>query len=1031
MVKAGASVRRSPRNTVEKNAVESNELGDAHQQIEEGLQSKKAALTKECPRSKSNALSTESDGSLIENKAASQSTTSRRGGKSASPRNSSPRKSSRRTGEQNNCNSSLMDDLPNHNFSSGGKEQGTASNSPSSAAAAAADAAAKLLSESQSQGGFSWFRDHAKEEVYNRQGTGNSSTPFSNEKFFDTDFGSEQQVYRRSNELAPNENDIQSVFRRQAQPIQSNFRITTKSQIGIKKPKTTESSTVRVMGSHTATHIRYRPPEPTHHNNVFRENTFSDGMDGEHLLLSLKSGSRSFDMLSGKYDDNQSGEDSPNKGFKGESDDVCLSPEEPPQIQHAHYQTNKADSFLFDQKALKTPRSSKGHRGLEDAPSFTLFNHSFDSFCDDPYLRSPPTGAGTFIDSAIRPALSFMQGEDSSPRKSPFVSNSMSHSSPLKQKTPHHESDEDRSLDEAIVKSMNDPLLYKSENTMVLPVSKTIREIPITLETPNREAKRHPRIHSSERPRKEDSERIPLPYGAPYPDDNVGAHRLLQAPPQGYPVMNPHVGSAGHHFPMDSPAPGYPFPHHFEGIHTPSRFIHPVSHDPSVYQGRTRVPTSYMHQSQRSMYRPQRRPTSLIGLEPSTIYDRLSCHRECFAQFEFLLPSGKHKPKIDSSRGSNNEKTIESSEDQRRRERLVARQRVVSALCAFGGNGSRYRNSILLNNQSLAEVNEKEVICSQMSQRFYEHENRISWEVEEDPPVQTPSNKRKSTSNDSDNKTPKKNQNESLIATITPDKSNQPKMRYRCKLCGLPKQNHKCRFQKSIQRSIGVNVYSAVNAFTSAEPGDLAPALNEMNNFIATEMADSTPSRSKSETYGFSSQNISIPVAHVSPENARSIAPSSEEYDRMSSTRRVIHTPMRNIRRTKILSPDRNLSSPNNTSGSLKSDFVFRESIQLRPEQYRHISQNESESTDFVYPAIPLPYGQRKSLADNLFQLSREMPSLTDECAQILRKARENDKWDVAVAELLTQLLCVIHCPVEDLRMEGLSRYMLSLGFSC
>lgn len=1002
MAKAVARVRRSPRKAVEKTIVDSSELGGANQQIEGNDNTKSTPLTKEYPGLKSNPPCNETESSSMENKVAPPVTTSRRGG-----RNRSPNKSTQPNDSQKNCTSNMMENLPN-NTSSVEKEQGagTPSHAPSSAAAAAADAAAKLLSESQSQGGIGWYHDNGKDELFKRQKVENTFKKSIDDKITGTDFGIEQQGHLKNNGVARNENDRQSVFRRQPQSIQSNLRITTKSKSSIKKPKTTESSTVRVMGSHTATHIHYRPPEPMHHNNVFRENPFDDGMDGEHLLLSLKSGSRSFDMPGGKYD-NQGGDDSPNKCENG---DVCLSPEEPPRIQHAHYQTSKADSFLFDQKAMKTPNSLKGHRGLEDITSFALFNHSFDSFCDDPYLRSPPTGAGAFIDTAI---------DDGSPRKSPIVSNSMSHSSPLKQKAPLHESDEDGSLDEAIVKSMNDPLLHKIENTLVLPVSKTIREIPVTLGTPNRELKRHPIINSLEHPRKEDSKRITIPYGAPYSDKHMGPHKILQAPPQGQQAIYPHA------------LPSYHFPHHFDGLHTPNRFIHPVSHNPSLYQGTGRASSKYMQQCQRSVYRPQRRPTSLIGLEPSTIYDRLSCHRECFAQFEFLLPSEKHKLNIVSSRGTNDGQMGELSDKQRRDDRLIARRRVVSALCAFGGNGSRYKNSVLSNNLTLADGKEKEVLCSQMSQRFYEHENRISWEVEEYPPVQTPGNKRKLTSNDSDNKTPKKNQYDSLIPTITPDKANQPKMRYRCKLCGLPKQNHKCQFQKSIQRSIGVNIYSAVNAFTSVEPGDLAPALNEMNNFIGTDLVDSTPSRPKSAAYSLLGQTEATPVAHVSPENVRAIPQNSEEHNHVSTTRRVIHTPMRNIRRTKILSPDRNISSPIHTSTILSSDILFRESIQLRPEQYRTVSQNESESNDFVYPAIPLPYGQRKSLADNLFHLSREMPSLTDECAQILRKARETDKWDVAVAELLTQLLCVIHCPVDDLRMEGLSRYMLSLGFSC
>mmetsp|Transcript_7567 Transcript_7567/g.4475 ORF Transcript_7567/g.4475 Transcript_7567/m.4475 type:complete len:91 (+) Transcript_7567:99-371(+) len=60
-------------------------------------------------------------------------------------------------------------------------------------------------------------------------------------------------------------------------------------------------------------------------------------------------------------------------------------------------------------------------------------------------------------------------------------------------------------------------------------------------------------------------------------------------------------------------------------------------------------------------------------------------------------------------------------------------------------------------------------------------------------------------------------------------------------------------------------------------------------------------------------------------------------------------------------------------------------------EQFRTVSTS-SQST-FEYPSIPLPYEQRKSLSDNLFELSKEVPSLTDDCAGILRKAREEKMW--------------------------------------
>jgi len=101
----------------------------------------------------------------------------------------------------------------------------------------------------------------------------------------------------------------------------------------------------------------------------------------------------------------------------------------------------------------------------------------------------------------------------------------------------------------------------------------------------------------------------------------------------------------------------------------------------------------------------------------------------------------------------------------------------------------------------------------------------------------------------------------------------------------------------------------------------------------------------------------------------------------------------------------------------------------LRSEQFRLVAARELSS--FEYPSIPLPYPQRKSLSDNLFELSNELPTLKEECAVILRKAREADAWDVAVAELLAQLIVAIHCPEKDTRLEGLSRYLSSLGIAC
>jgi len=115
------------------------------------------------------------------------------------------------------------------------------------------------------------------------------------------------------------------------------------------------------------------------------------------------------------------------------------------------------------------------------------------------------------------------------------------------------------------------------------------------------------------------------------------------------------------------------------------------------------------------------------------------------------------------------------------------------------------------------------------------------------------------------------------------------------------------------------------------------------------------------------------------------------------------------------------------------SDMLFVDSIDLKPEQFRLITPSKKTSLPdaYTYPSLPLPYAQRKRLSDNLFSLSKEIPQLTDECAVVLRNAREKDMWDLAVAELMTQVVVVIHCSDGDCRFEGLRHYLLTLGIAC
>ena len=116
-----------------------------------------------------------------------------------------------------------------------------------------------------------------------------------------------------------------------------------------------------------------------------------------------------------------------------------------------------------------------------------------------------------------------------------------------------------------------------------------------------------------------------------------------------------------------------------------------------------------------------------------------------------------------------------------------------------------------------------------------------------------------------------------------------------------------------------------------------------------------------------------------------------------------------------------------------QSDLLFVEAMELKPEQFRVVTPSKlTKSPDaYNYPALPLPYAQRKRLSDNLCSLSNEVPMLVEECAQVLREARERDMWDLAVAELMTQVVVIIHCSDGDSRFEGLRQYLLTLGIAC
>ena len=119
--------------------------------------------------------------------------------------------------------------------------------------------------------------------------------------------------------------------------------------------------------------------------------------------------------------------------------------------------------------------------------------------------------------------------------------------------------------------------------------------------------------------------------------------------------------------------------------------------------------------------------------------------------------------------------------------------------------------------------------------------------------------------------------------------------------------------------------------------------------------------------------------------------------------------------------------------------------LALRPEHYRAVTprapfrngsaakvddRDDKEEESFEYPHIPLTFLGRKRLTDTLFYLSQSIPSVTADVASLLRMARERDEWDLAVAEVLTQVVVCIHCSDGDYRLNGLKSYLLKIGIA-
>ncbi|KAL7510794.1 hypothetical protein ACHAXN_007684 [Cyclotella atomus] len=338
-------------------------------------------------------------------------------------------------------------------------------------------------------------------------------------------------------------------------------------------------------------------------------------------------------------------------------------------------------------------------------------------------------------------------------------------------------------------------------------------------------------------------------------------------------------------------------------------------------------------------------------------------HQSAFGAFTFLLPGARTvlSKKLDQSQSE------------------MARRRINSALCAFGG--------LALPKQVRGKKSATQQKYEQMlPERYYEDDNRLSWEVEEDPPVE-----------------------------ISEDEASTTAPKGKLSTCDSADFS-----AMSLQRNMGIMVYPALNAYVAAEPGVITPALVEMNNFVNSgkKSPECTPAKGDITTLPPVTTNAKLPM--VSPDCVKLGSDSSTPDDKNTSVNHSGGVAMslqqskgQSISKTEMTVPD----------------HLFIDAQELAPEQYRVISDKKHES--YEYPSLPVPYAQRKRMSNAVFAMSKSIPGLTDECAAVLSEARKKDAWDFAVAELMTQVVVLTHCEENDWELDGLSKYLLTLGIAC
>lgn len=459
----------------------------------------------------------------------------------------------------------------------------------------------------------------------------------------------------------------QNVFR--AREDDSHSRITTKTRSdgAIRKAGMSfGNSTVRVMGSPTPTHISTRPygsstneqrpvvtdhryKSPSKSQSVFRNpQPCADGtrqlqsadVSPQQLLMSLKSGSRSFELKSPvrNYAGVHRNHDQSDDGNRSSQSHVPLSPDASPDLHGPHHQSSRTEYF-FHPRTPKTPKTPNIDFARNDnfhgTPSFSLFNQSFDSLVDASYLRSPN-------DQPLAVNFSLM---DATPQKKSFMASPGTNFhgfsfSPTKQHTDELEDFVEGSpgitLDNCMVDAMDDaPLLPRTTKTspnafcgsdvMILESSKLVRDVP----TPTA-SNQSPRVKSpKDVPLKKRHNMVSLdhrsdnfvqktPSSGPFESDK----RVME----GRSVVRPGTSIQEHFRPADRPS----HPEHDQHTSVP----------PQQAYGQTILPPPHIYRSgfHPNFYQSKRKTTTLVGLTLDQIHERFASHKKAFSKCCYLLP---------------------------------------------------------------------------------------------------------------------------------------------------------------------------------------------------------------------------------------------------------------------------------------------------------------------------------------------------------------------------------------------------------